>query len=252
MRLALILLAIFSVGLGFCPRASAVNLQTFRPSPTAIMLAGSYDSKCVNNPDVKTIPLHIFTNRIVKLTLSLQGITTPSGVVQGRVSCNYLAYMRGGSDNDFVWSEPFNGPGMTFYNGYWHPSPVGPGQEVNFLDQATLTPAPKTELIFYHFACGADGCASNLWITYFHDHYPYADVRLLSLRDNGLMTYSVQHGAITIHGCMSPPGEARLASLCEIQRTVSLAFDTSAHQMAIQSPDPSSEAFFSYLSTPED
>ncbi len=248
-------LMVLSMVMLFGNRAEAqvpqYNLQTFKPSPSAIMLSGAYNSKCMNNPDVLSIPVHILSTGPVKLTLSLQGITAPTGMITGRVVCDYMAYMRGGPDDGFVWAKPFVGQGQTFYNGYWHPSPIGLGQEVTFLEQARFTARPKNELIFYHFSCGEDGCASDLTITYFQDHFPYTDTNLVVLRDNGLMTYAVKNGVITIVGCMSPPGDARLPPLCEIRRSLSLAFDESAHQMAIQNANTESEAFFNYLTIPQ-
>ena len=158
--------------------------------------------------------------------------------------------MRGGPDSSFTWAKLFTGAGQTFYNGFWHPSPLGLGEDITFIDQARLTALPKNELIFYHMSCGEDGCGSDLTVTYFQDHFPYSSTYLLSLQDNGLMTYSVNNGVITINGCMSPPGAIHLPALCEIKKSVSLAFEEDVHQMAIQNPTADDEAFYAWLTTP--
>lgn len=114
-------------------------------------------------------------------------------------------------------------------------------------------PRPKLHRVkFTSSDKNANSLRDSLNIEHFQDHYPYSKNNLVVLRDNGLMTYPVKSSVITVHGCMSQLSEERFAGLCGIKEFVSLAFNDSAHQMAIQNANAANEALFNYLATPVD
>ena len=75
-----------ALGFGMSGRAEAqsYNLQTFKPSPSAVLLSSSPDEKCTTANNVLSIPVQIFTHSSVGLSLSRKQVTVPNGTATGR------------------------------------------------------------------------------------------------------------------------------------------------------------------------
>jgi hypothetical protein len=243
-RVAILLsfLFVLIVDFGFPLPAKAYDLATFKPSPTAIKLSSPLDEKCTT-AEVGAIPIRVFSDGPSILYVDRQQIN-----YSGRPTCDYPIQIEDGPEatSPVLWASDVFGEGQTFLNGYWHPYELE-YEDLTYLDQVRLVAAPKNEMILYRVGCGTDGCGSSLTVYYFRDVFPKTAVNLLSLNDNGLMTYSSRNGVLIVNGCMSPPGDGYVPGLCQLKKTVSLAFETDINKMAIQNPNPDNEMFFAYL-----
>jgi hypothetical protein len=142
-----------------------------------------------------------------------------------------------------VWQTDMAAPGLVFSDGYWHKQQFVQHADVR---RVQVLPPPmdsQQQIFIYHHNEAVDGGFSAAEIVAFTT--PFGNARtLLKVQQHGGMDIKIEDRVITINGYYIPNGGC---NACGERRSVSLRFDPSVGQFAIENPDQRSAEFYRYL-----